>query len=180
MTKTSHTVASSFRKSLSPTRALFFLSATLLLAAMTLPALAQQGRLSSDDQSRFDSYYSRWMDYRQRNDRDQMSSMEKRMRDVYSHYNIPQDTPFWRVASNARDMRGGRRWKLSSSDQQRFDSYFSRLQDYQQRNDRDQVRSMEKRMQDIYRHYRIPSNTPYFMVASNARDDDWDRWERDR
>jgi hypothetical protein len=77
-------------------------------------------------------------------------------------------------------MRGGRRWKLSGSDQQRFDSYFSRLQDYRQRNDREQIRSMEKRLQDIYRHYNIPSNTPYFMVASNARDDDWDRWERDR
>ena len=76
------------------------LIAALLLAA-TLPALAQQWRLSSDDQSRFDSYYSRWMDYRQRNDRDQMSSMEQRMRDVYAHYNIPPNTPFWRVASNA-------------------------------------------------------------------------------
>ena len=106
--------------------------------------------------------------------------MEKRMRDIYAHYNIPMSTPFWRVASNARDMRGRRRWNLSASDQQRFDSYFSRLQDYRQRNDRDQVRSMEKRMQDIYRHYNIPSGTPYFMVASNARDDDWDRWERDR
>jgi hypothetical protein len=156
------------------------LIAAFLLAATSLPALAQQWRLSSDDQSRFDSYYSRWMDYRQRNDRDQMSSMEQRMRDVYAHYNIPPNTPFWRVASNARQMRGGRRWKLSGSDQQRFDSYFSRLQDYRQRNDREQIRSMEKRLQDIYRHYNIPSNTPYFMVASNARDDDWDRWERDR
>jgi len=168
------------RNRFTPLTVLFSLSLAMVLAATTLPALAQQWRLSSDDQSRFDSYYSRWMDYRQRNDRDQMSSMEKRMRDVYAHYNIPQNTPFWRVASNARDMRGGRRWRLSASDQQRFDSYFSRLQDYQQRNDRDQIRSMEKRMQDIYRHYNIPSGTPYFMVASNARDDDWDRWEHDR
>jgi hypothetical protein len=168
------------RSSFTPLTVLFSLGVAILLAAMTLPALAQQWRLSSDDQSRFDSYYSRWMDYRQRNDRDQMSSMEGRMRDIYAHYNIPQNTPFWRVASNGRDMRGRRRWRLSASDQERFDSYFSRLQDYRQRNDRDQIRSMEKRLQDIYRHYDIPLNTPYFMVASNSRDEDWDRWERDR
>jgi len=177
MTKTSLMSASAFAKA-SARRTLLFTTAALLLIATALPALAQRGRLSSDDQSRFDSYYSRWMDYRQRNDRDQMSSMEKRMRDVYAHYNIPQDTPFWRVASNGRE--GRRRWKLSASDQQRFDSYFSRLQDYRQRNDRDQIKSMEDRMQDIYRHYRIPSNTPCFMVATNSHDDDWDRWERDR
>src|SRR5437660_7741783 len=99
----------------------------VFLLAISLPALAQQWRLSSDDQSRFDSYYSRWMDYRQRNDRDQMSSMERRMLDVYAHYNIPPNTRFWRVASNARERRG-RHWRLSASDQQRFDSYFSRLQ----------------------------------------------------
>jgi hypothetical protein len=167
-------------KSISSTRALLFITTALLLIAMALPASAQQGRLSPNDQSRFDSYYSRWMDYRQRNDRDQMASMEQRMRDVYAHYNISPDTPFWRVASNARGMRGRHRWRLSAGDQQRFDSYYSRLQDYRQRNDRDQIKSMEDRMQDVYRHYRIPSNTPYFMVASNARDEDWDRWERDR
>jgi hypothetical protein len=139
-----------------------------------------QSRLSPDDQSRFDSYYSRWMDYTQRNDRDQMASMEGRMRDIYARYNIPMNTPFWRVATNGRQWRGRQRWNLSADDQQRFDSYFSRWQEYQQRNDRDQMRSMEGRMQDIYRHYNIPGNTPYFRVASNARDEDWDRWERDR
>jgi len=178
--KTFPTGVFTFTESCSTKRALLFTTAGLLLIAMALPVLAQQRRLSPDDQSRFDSYYSRWMDYRQRNDRDQMSSMEQRMRDVYAHYNIPPNTPFWRVASNARDMRGRHRWNLSAHDQERFDSYFSRLQDYRQRNDRDQVRSMERRLQDIYRHYNIPSNTPYFMVASNGRDEDWDRWERDR
>jgi hypothetical protein len=154
----------------------------LSLLAVSIPAVAQwqQWRLSSDDQQRFDSYYSRWQEYRQRGDRDQMNSMEMRMMDVYAHYNIPRRTPFWRVASNARS--GGNQWRgrLSADDQQRFDSYFSRWQQYRQRNDREQVRSMESRMQDVYAHYRIPSNTPYFWVASNARDDDWDRWENER
>jgi hypothetical protein len=153
-----------------------------LLFALALPALAQWQRwnLSSDDQQRFDSYYSRWQEYRQRDDRGQIMSMEKRMYDVYARNNIPMQTPFWRVATNGRS--GGNQWRgrLSANDQRRFDSYFERWQEYRQRNDRDQIRSMEKRMQDVYAHNNIPSNTPYFWVASNARDDDWDRWENDR
>src|SRR5437867_8853813 len=75
--------------------------------------------------------------------------------------------------------------QLSADDQRRFDSYFSRWQDYQRTNNRGEMRSMENRMQDVYRHYGIPSNTPYSRIASNSggpesyRDRDWDR-ERDR
>lgn len=137
-----------------------------LLAAVSLPALAQQWRLSSDDQQRFDSYYSRWQEYQQNNDRDQVRSMEKRMLDVYRHYHIPARTEFWQVASNGRSDRNQWRGRLSADDQSRFDSYFSRWQDYRQRNDRDQIASMEKRMQDLYARYNIPSDTPYFRVAS--------------
>jgi hypothetical protein len=154
----------------------------LFLIAVSLPVLAQyqQWRLSNDDQQRFDSYYSRWQDARQKNDRDEIHSTEKRMLDVYARYNVPPQTEFWRVASNGRS--GGNQWRgrLSADDQQRFDSYFSRWQDYRQRNDRDQIASMEKRMQDLYARYNIPSRTPYFWVASNARDEDRDAWERDR
>src|SRR5881409_77350 len=130
------------------------LGIAFLLIAVTLPALAQWGQrqrwnLSSDDQRRYDSYFSRWQDSRQRNDRDEIRSMEKRMFDIYAHYNIPAQTPFWRVSSNARAARNPWRNKLSSDDQRRFDSYFSRWQDYRQRNDRDQIRSMERRMQDL-------------------------------
>ena len=46
-------------------------------------------RCSADDQRRFDSYYSRWLEYRRTNNREEVDSMEKRMRDVMSHYNIP-------------------------------------------------------------------------------------------
>src|SRR5204863_8177826 len=115
-----------------------------------------------------------------RNDREQIMSMEKRMLDVYAHYHIPAQTPYWRVASNARAGRDQWKGRLSANEQSRFDSYFSRWQEYRQRNDRGQVASMEKRMQDVYAHYRIPSNTPYFRIASNSRDEDCDRWEGDR
>jgi hypothetical protein len=61
-----------------------------------------QGRLSAQDQSRFDSYYSRWQQYRATNNREQMASMEERMRNVYSHNGIPNDVPFDEVASGGR------------------------------------------------------------------------------
>jgi len=45
------------------------LAAILFVTALCVPAMAQWQRwnLSSDDQQRFDSYYSRWQEYRQRN-----------------------------------------------------------------------------------------------------------------
>jgi hypothetical protein len=57
-------------------------------------------RLDPDDQRRFDSYYTRWLEYRRTEDRDQMRSMENRMRDVMRQYNIPDDVPFNDVASS--------------------------------------------------------------------------------
>src|SRR5437016_8719948 len=95
---------------------LFAVSA--LLFALFVPVLAQaQRQLSADDQRRFDSYYSRWQEYRHTNNREQIASMEKRMQDVYAHYNIPAGTPFWRVASNAwgageRDNDVRSRWRI--------------------------------------------------------------------
>src|SRR5262249_37666978 len=58
--------------------------------------------------------------------------------------------------------------RLSISDQQRFDSYYSRWQSYKATNNQSQVRSMEGRMQDVYRHYGIAANTPYRNVASGG------------
>jgi hypothetical protein len=78
----------------------------------------------------------------------------------------------------------GRGRQLSPDDQRRFDSYFSRWQDYQRTNNQSEMRSMEKRMQDVYRHYGIPSNTPYARIASNGGGAEWGRgdrdWDRDR
>src|SRR5450755_986896 len=80
-----------------------------LLIAMTLPALAQwqQKRMSSEDQSKFDSYYSHWMDARQKNDRSEIVSQEKRMQNLMSRYGIPQSVPYDRVASNGGGYGGG-------------------------------------------------------------------------
>src|ERR1700682_3430634 len=78
------------------------LGVAALLLAFALPGFAQGHRLSPDDQSKFDSYYSRWIEYRQTNNHDQVRSMEGRMRDVMSRNGIPGDVPFERIASNGR------------------------------------------------------------------------------
>ena len=59
-----------------------------------------RGRLSPDEQQKFDSYYSRWLDYRRTNNREQVESMEKRMHDLMAHNNIPANVPFDQIASN--------------------------------------------------------------------------------
>jgi len=172
------------------------LAVSALLFAMALPALAQWQRLSADDQRRFDSYYSRWQEYKRTNNSEQVLSMEKRMHDIYAHYNIPLDVPFRRVASGGdrdddhwrdrdhdkdrdhdRDYDSGQHWRgehgwrqrLSADDQRRFDSYYSRWLDYKRTNNRDQIISMEKRMTTIYRTYGIPNDVPYGDVASGGR-----------
>ena len=61
------------------------------------------------------------------------------------------------------------RYKLSISDQKRFDSYYSRWQAYKATNNAREIVSMEKRMQDVYSHYGIPPNTPYGNVSSSGR-----------
>ena len=58
-----------------------------------------RGRLSAQDQHRFDSYYSRWLGYRKSNNQSEAASMDRRMRDLYAHYGIPHNVPFNQVAS---------------------------------------------------------------------------------
>jgi len=55
--------------------------------------------LRSDDQSRFDSYYTRWLNYKRTNNSGEVRSMEKRMYDIYNTYRIPTSVPFYQVAS---------------------------------------------------------------------------------
>jgi hypothetical protein len=83
-------------------------SVLALLTALILPCFPQaQIRLSTSDQSRFDSYYSRWQSYRQTNNQSQVRSMEGRMQDVYRHYGIPAGAPYGRVASSGHGSWAG-------------------------------------------------------------------------
>jgi len=69
----------------------------VLVLAFGIPAFSQS-RMSPDDQAKFNSYYSRWIQARQTNDRDDVVCMERRMQDLMNRYGIPSDTPYDVVA----------------------------------------------------------------------------------
>jgi hypothetical protein len=147
-----------------------------------------QGRLSAEDQGRFDSYYSRWLEYGQSNDRNNQNSMQDRMREVTSRYNIPSDVSFDQIASNRdpnyrvdrrhdgndgdngrarNDDRAGQwRDRMSAKDQRRFDSYYSHWLDAGRNRDPRQAASMERRTRDLMGRYSIPSDAQFSQIAS--------------
>src|SRR5262249_37771429 len=86
-----------------------FLMMFLSLALSASAQLSQyQGRLSSDDQKRFDSYYQRWLDYKRSNDRDDIISMERHMQEIMMRYNVPSSVPYDAIASSSAWGENGR------------------------------------------------------------------------
>ena len=71
-----------------------------LLAALALPALCQNGRLSPDDQREFDKAYAKWVNDSRKNDRDDIDKDTRKMQDIMQRNNIPPDVPYDRIASN--------------------------------------------------------------------------------
>lgn len=143
-----------------------------------LPSLAQAQRMSPEDQDRFSSYYSRWMQDRQSNDRDDMVSMEQRMQDLMNRYAIPPDTPYGEVAAeNAgprydrdRDYRSrsyaGAYNQFSPDDQRKFNEEYRKWQESNAKNDRDDIAKHARKMEDIMARYNIPPNTPFDEIAT--------------
>jgi hypothetical protein len=137
----------------------------LFLLAISLPALAQW-RLSMRDQQRFDSYFSRWQEYKRVNDRDQIVSMERRMLDVYAHYGIPAGTPFWRVASNGRPEHVSWRERLPREDRERFDDLYGRWIAARDRGDREAMERIGHHMREIMERDGIPPDVRYEELAA--------------
>ncbi|MBV9182067.1 MAG: hypothetical protein JO356_12220, partial [Acidobacteria bacterium] len=149
----------------------------LLLASLGLPLYAQLQRMTPDDESRFNNYYSRWVEDRQTNSRNDMISMEQRMQDLMSKYAIPPDTPYERVASEtnpslARDYDGDRAYpangetQISADDQRQFNKEYEKWQQAKTRNDRDDVDKHARKMEEIMGRYNIPADTPFYEVSS--------------
>jgi hypothetical protein len=153
------------------------------------------GVLAPEWQQKFDSYYQRWLQYRATNNQGEVASMEKRMRDIMVHYQIPANAPFDQVASpgisgnagydgradrnrdgygqggygqggNGQGGFGQWRGRLSADDQRRFDSYYSRWLNYRRTNNQSEEASMENRMRDVMSHNSIPANVPFDQIAS--------------
>ncbi len=156
-------------------RLLGIVSLVLLFASL---AFSQAQRMSPDDQDRFNNHYSRWMQDRQSNDRDDMISMEHHMQDLMNKYAIPPDTPYGEVAAqNAppryndrdRDDRayGYRRAQMSPDDQRKFNDEYRKWQESSAKNDRDDIDKHARKMEDIMARYNIPPNTPFDEIASS-------------
>jgi hypothetical protein len=148
-----------------------------------LPALAQVQRMTPDDEAAFNGYSSRWMQDRQTNNRDDMVSMEHHMQDLMSKYAIPSDTAYAQVASqeNAapgyndradRDQDGdrgyARRWQaqLSPDDQNKFNKEYTKWQEANAKNDRDDIDKHARNMEEIMSRYNIRQDTPFDAIAT--------------
>lgn len=152
-----------------------------LIAALALPALCQNGRLSPDDQREFDKAYSKWQSDSQKNDRDDVDRDARRMQDIMSRNNIPPDVPYDQVATRgyAQDNRyngayqqnapyGSNQGRLSPQDQREFDSAYNKWMNDRNKNDRDDVDKDVRRMQDIMSRNNIPPDVPYDQIASTG------------
>lgn len=155
------------------------LLAPVLLTAQTYnrgyQAYGSGYNLSADDQQRFDSYYSRWLEYRRTNNAGEVASMQRRMQDIMTRYRIPANTPYSRIASSGGN-HGHHRWgrsgapailRFSADDENRFRSYYERWQQYRASNNRSEVVSMERRMQDVMSHYNLPAGVSYDDVMQS-------------
>lgn len=138
-----------------------------------------QGRLSPQDQQAFDQAYSKWMNDSRRNDRDDVDKDARRMQDIMQRNNIPPDVPYDQIASPGynngnygnRDYdRGGNggygQTRLSPNDQRDFDKAYDKWEKDSRKNDRDDIRKDERKMQDIMARYNIPRDVPYDQIAT--------------
>ena len=150
-----------------------------LVLLFGLPVFAQAPRMSPDDQDRFNSYYSRWTQDRQSNDRSDMLSMEQRMQEIMNRYAIPPDTPYSEVAAQIsaprydRDDRdngytrsGYGQAQLSPDDQRKFSEEYSKWQESTAKKDRDDIDKHARKMEEIMARYNIPPNTPFEEIAN--------------
>ena len=148
------------------------------------------GRLAPDDQKNFDKYYSKWVDARRKNDQDDISNNARKMQDIMARYNIPTNVPFDQIATNgnagtyaagaypagaypAGAYPAGQGYpaygqRLSADDQKQFDKAYSKWVDATRKNDRDDIDSNARKMQEIMGRYNIPPNVPFSQVASGG------------
>ena len=157
----------------------------VLLLGVGIPALAQAPRMSGDDQDKFNTYYSRWLQDKQTNDRDDMLSMEQRMQDLMAKYQVPSNTPYEVVASQTgyegaerrdRDRDGDRdrgyagSWlsRMSPEDQREFNKQYQKWQEATAKNHREDIEEHARKMEAIMSRYNIPPRTPFEEVALNA------------
>ena len=135
-----------------------------------------QGRLSAHDQHEFDDAYNRWVNDSRRNDRDDIEKDVRRMQDIMARNNIAPSVPYEQIVtpgyngSYRGDYNNGYRAygqsRLSPDDQHEFDKAYEKWEKHVRKNDRDDIRKDERKMQEIMARYNIPRDVPYDAVAS--------------
>ena len=148
----------------------------LFLLAVSLPALAQP-RLSDRDQQRFDSYYTRWQQYRQVNDRGKLSAWKNACLMCMRITEFRRRRHSWRVATNGHDeVRAEARheerqearheervqWRerLSNEDRAHFDNLFMRWKEAREHRDYDDAERLQHHMREIMERNQIPHEVP--------------------
>jgi hypothetical protein len=157
------------------------LGSLIVLVAIGIPAVAQYQRMSPDDQDKFASYYSRWIQDKQSDNRDDMISMEQRMQDLMAKYGIASNTPYEEIAqagypnrpydrgydrSYDRGNVGSWQGRMSSDDQHKFNEEYRKWQESMAKNDRDDIDKHARKMENIMARYNIPVNTPFEAIAT--------------
>ena len=155
-----------------------------LVFVFGLPAFAQVQRMTPDDEAQFNGYYSRWQQDRQTDNRDDMVSMEHHMQDLMAKYSIPSNTPYDQVAAQNgpgssydyrdrdrdrdRDRGYAGQWqgRLSPDDQNKFNKEYTKWQESNAKNDRDDIDKHARNMEEIMQRNGIPPDTPFDSIAS--------------
>jgi hypothetical protein len=132
--------------------------------------------MSPDDQDRFNSYYGRWVQDKQTDNRDDMLSMEHRMQDLMAKYGIASNTPYDELASPGgyrnddraydRGYTGSWQGRMAPDDQHKFNEEYGKWQESMAKNDRDDVEKHARKMEAIMARYNIPANTPFDALAT--------------
>lgn len=153
------------------------IAALLIAFGLSVVPQAVAQRMTPEDQDRFNSYYSHWIQDKQAGDRDDMLSMEHHMQELMSKYQIPSSTPYEEVAAqNAApryDDRGDdrgypRQWqgRLSADDQKDFNKEYTKWQEANAKKDQDDIDKHARKMEEIMARNNIPPNTQFDVIAT--------------
>ena len=132
------------------------------------PYGATPGRLTPDDQREFDKAYDRWVNDSRKNDRDDIDRDVRRMQDIMARNHIAPSVSYEQIVTPGYNhgSHGYAENRLSPDDQHEFNKAYEKWEKDVRKNDRDDIRKDERRMQDIMGRYNIPRDVPYDQVAS--------------
>jgi hypothetical protein len=140
-----------------------------LLAALALPALCQNARLTTDDQKEFDKAYTHWVNDTRKNDRDDIAKDVRKMQDIMARNNIPANVPYDQIASSGMGYQPQQyQQQLSPEDQKDFDKAYTKWVNDTRKNDRDDIGKDERKMRDIMQRNNIPPDVPFDRIASTG------------